>query len=213
MNKKTLLLILGLALASMAFADLGFFASFNSRETLKVFTSQYIADKPPAPDFWDTLIVLTSFQPNRQEFLVFGNIIKGENVLIENGMWQTKKYTLGMGFGKVLTIPVRLTRIGLDFSLDFSAGPYFHMFLSNHYTHVSGQYTKEVEEASILQRVQYGLYSTVRLRLTHYKKYFNVVDFNLGLHFFMPFSNHEFNNDIAARYHLFKTFAFAGISF
>ncbi|MBU4268071.1 MAG: hypothetical protein KJ808_04395 [Acidobacteria bacterium] len=213
MNKKILLLILGLALANMVFADVSFSISFNSSETLKVFTSQYIADQTPAPVFSDTLIVLSSFQPGRQEFLVFGNIINGENVLIENGVWETKKNTLGMGFGKVLTIPVHLTKMGLEFSLDFSAGPYFHIFLSNHYTHVSGQYKREVETASILHRVQYGLYATTRLRLTHYKKYFNAVDFNLGLHFFMPFSNHEFNDDAKARYHLFKTFAFLGISF
>ncbi|MFH2107369.1 MAG: hypothetical protein ABII93_01760 [Chrysiogenia bacterium] len=213
MNKKILLLILGLALANMVFADLSFSISFHSSETLKVFTSQYIADQAPKPVFRDTLIVLSSFQPGRQEFLIFSNIIKGESVPIENGLWDTKKFTLGMGFGKVLTIPVDLTGIGLKFSLDFSAGPYFHIFLNNHYTHVSGQYKKEVETASILHRVQYGLYSTVRLRLTHYKKYFNAVDFNLGLNFFMPFSNHEFNDDAKARYHLFKTFAFLGISF
>lgn len=213
MNKKMLLLLLWLALANVAFADLGFYVSFNSNETLKIFTNQYIVDKTPAPNFWDTLIMLSSFQPGRQEFFVFGNIIKGKNVPIENGVWETKKNTLGMGFGKVLTIPVSLARLGLEFSLDFSAGPYFYLFLSNRYTHVSGQYKKEVETASILNRVQYGLYSTARLRLTHYKKYFNAVDFNLGLHFFMPFSNHEFNDDVKARYHLFKTFAFAGISF
>lgn len=213
MIKKILLLIMGLTMANTVFADLSFSISFHSNETLKVFTSQYIANQTPAPGFRDTLIVLSSFQPDRQEFLIFGNIIKGANVLIENGIWETKKHTLGMGFGKVLTIPVRLTKIGLEFSLDFSAGPYFHIFLSNHYTHVSGQYKKEVETASILHRVQYGLYSTARLRLTHYKKYFNAVDFNLGLHFFMPFSNHEFNDDAKARYHLFKTFASLGISF
>jgi hypothetical protein len=213
MKKKSLLLIAGLALANAAFAELGFYVSFNSNETLKVFTSQYIADKTPTPEFRDTLILLSSFQPNRQEFLVFGNIIKGKNVPIENGIWETKKYTLGMGFGKVLTIPVSLARIGLDFSLDFSAGPFFYLFLSNLYTHVSGEYKKEVETASILHRVQYGLYSTARLRLTRYKKYFDAVDFNLGLHFFMPFSNHEFNGDVKARYHLFKTFAYVGITF
>jgi hypothetical protein len=213
MKQKILLLLWGLALANMVFADLGFFVSFNSNEALKIFTSGYIVDRTPAPQFWDTLLVLSSFQPNRQEFLVFGNIIKGKNVPIENGVWETTKSTLGMGFGKVLTIPVNLTRIGLEFNLDFSAGPYFYLFLSNRYTHVSGQYKKEVEAASILHRVQYGLYSTARLRLTHYKKYFDAVDFNLGFHFFMPFSNHEFNDDIKARYHLFKTFAFAGISF
>ena len=97
MNKKTLLLILGLALASMVFADLGFFVSFNSNETLKVFTSQYIADKPPAPAFRDTLIVLSSFQPNRQEFLVFGNIIRGENVLIENGISNVLRNSVRVG--------------------------------------------------------------------------------------------------------------------
>lgn len=213
MNKKLLLLLLGLALANAAFADLGFYVSFHSNETLKIFTNQYIVDKTPAPDFWDTLIMLSSFQPGRQEFFVFGNIIKGKNVPIENGVWETKKNTLGMGFGKVLTIPVSLTRLGLEFSLDFSAGPFLYLFLRNQYTHVSGQYKKEVEAASILKRVQYGLYSTARLRLTRYKKYFNAVDFSLGIHFFMPFSNHEFNDDVKARYHLFKTFAFVGITF
>jgi hypothetical protein len=213
MNKKIFLLFFWLAWAGMVFADVGVYVSFNSSETLKVFTSGYIVDKTPAPDFWDTMIMISSFQPNRQEFLVFGNIIKGKNVPIENGIWETKKTTLGMGFGKVLTIPVSLARVGLDFSLDFSAGPFLYLFLSNHYTFVSGKYKKEVETASILKRVQYGLYSTVRLRLTRYKKYFNAVDFSLGIHFFMPFSNHEFNDDAKARYHLFKTFAFAGISF
>lgn len=213
MSKKMIFLFLGLGLAASLSADLGFSFSFLSNESLTVFTSQNIWNKPPQPAYRDTLLVLSSFQPNRQEFLVFGNIISGKGVPIENGLWDTKKTTLGMGFGKVLTIPVNLARIGLEFNLDFSAGPYFYIFLSNLYTHVSGEYKKEVEEASILQRVQYGLYSTARLRLTHYKKYFNAVDFNLGLQFFMPFSNHEFNDDVRARYHLFKTFAFAGISF
>jgi hypothetical protein len=213
MDKKMIFLVAGLGLAVSLFADLGVFVSFHSSENLTTFVSDAIWNKEPQPTFRDTLLVLSSFQPNRHEFLVFGNIIKGENLPIENGRWDTNKIALGLGVGKVLTIPVSLNRIGLDFSLDFSAGPFFHLFLSNRYTHVSGQYKKEVETASIMHRVQYGLYSTVRLRLVQFKKYFKDLDFSLGLHFFMPFTNHEFNADPGARYHLFKTFAFAGISF
>jgi hypothetical protein len=213
MNKKILVLVLISSLTSLVFADLSFYVSFNSNENLKVFTNQYIANKLPVPVFLDTLIMISSFKPNRQEFLVFGNIIKGENITIENGVWNTKKNTLGMGFGKVLTIPVSLSKIDAEFSLDFSAGPFFYLFLSNQYVFVSGQYKKEVEKTNIFKRLQYGLYSTARLRLTHYKKYFNAVDFNLGFHFFMPFSEHEYSADHASRYHLFKTFAFVGISF
>jgi len=213
MSKKMIFLFLGLSLAASLSADLGFSFSFLSSESLTVFTSQNIWNKPPQPAFRDTLLVLSSFQPNRQEFLVFGNIISGKGVAIENGMWDTKKTTLGMGFGKVLTIPVSWPKLAVVFSLDFSAGPYFYLFLSNQYTHVSGQYKKEVEEASFLRRVQYGLYATARLRLQEFKKYLHAVDASLGLHFFMPFSNHEFNDDAKARYHLFKTFAFVGISF
>ncbi len=61
MNKKIFLLILGLALTNVVFADLSFSFSLNSSETLKVFTSQYIADQAPKPDFRDTLVVLSSF--------------------------------------------------------------------------------------------------------------------------------------------------------
>ena len=213
MSKKMIFLFLGLSLAASLSADLGFSFSFLSSESLTVFTSQNIWNKPPQPSFRDTLLVLSSFQPNRQEFLVFGNIISGKGVAIENGMWDTKKTTLGMGFGKVLTIPVSWPKLAVVFSLDFSAGPYFYLFLSNQYTHVSGQYKKEVEAAGFLRRVQYGLYATARLRLQEFKKYLHAVDASLGLHFFMPFSNHEFNDDAKARYHLFKTFAFVGISF
>jgi hypothetical protein len=213
MNKKILGLILGIGLTLVVFAELGFYVSFNSNENLKVFTSQYVADKLPLASFWDTIIMLSSFEPNRQEFLIFGNIIKGENITIENGVWNTKKNTLGMGFGKVLTLPVSLPKMDAEFRLDFSAGPFIYFFLSNQYTHVSGQRTSEVEAVNILKRVQYGLYSTVRLRCVHYKKYFNALALNLGLQFFMPFSEHEFSSDTTARYHLFKTFAFAGISF
>ncbi|MCX6558151.1 MAG: hypothetical protein NTW95_12110 [Candidatus Aminicenantes bacterium] len=213
MNKKMLLFILGIILAAPAFADLGFYVSFNSHEHLKVFTSQYIADKLPAPSFWDMLIMLSSFEPNRQEFFIFGNISKGENVDIENGIWNMKKNALGMGYGKVLTLPINLRQFDVELRLDFSAGPFFNVFLSRQYTHVSGQLTDEVDDASIFRNIQYGLYSTVRLRLVHFKKYFNLLAANLGLHFFMPFSNHEFNSDPVARYHLFKTFAFVGISF
>ena len=210
MNKK-ILMPLGLALANMIFAELGF-VSFNSNETLKIFTSGYIVDKNPTAilGYADRDVLFPAKPPGISGFWQYH---LRKNVPIENGVWETKKSTLGMGFGKVLTIPVSLARIGLEFSLDFSAGPYFYLFLSNQYTHVSGEYKKEVEEASMLQRVQYGLYSTARLRLTRYKKYFNAVDFNLGFHFFMPFSNHEFNDDVKARYHLFKTFACAGVSF
>ncbi len=213
MSKKMLFLTAGLSLAASLFADLGIYISFHSSETLMVFTSQSIWNKYPRLSFSDTLLVLSSFQPNRQEFLVFSNIIKGEDIPIENGVWDTKKNTLGMGLGKLLTIPVRLPRAGLEFSLDFSAGPFVYLFLSNRYTHVSGTYKKEVETASILHRVQYGLYSTVRLRLERLKKHLQGLDLNLGLHFFLPFSNHEFNADPKARYHLFKSFVCAGISF
>jgi hypothetical protein len=213
MNKKISFFFLGLALAATVFADLGFFVSFNSHEALKVFTSQAIWNKEPQPSFSDTLLMMSSFQPNRQEIVVFGNIIKGENVLIENGLWDTKKTTLGLGFGKVMSIPFSLPKFAAKFALDFSAGPYFHVFLSNQYTHISGQTNKQVAKTSVFERVQYGLYSSVRLRLLQFKQYLNALDFSLGLHFFMPFSNHEFNADSRARYHLFKTFAFAGISF
>jgi len=213
MNKRLLLFILGIGLASLVFADLGFYVSFNSHEHLKVFTNQYISDKSPTPSFWDMLIMLSSFEPNRQEFFIFGNISKGENVDIENGIWNTKKNALGMGYGKVLTLPISLRKFDVELRLDFSAGPFLNVFLSNQYTHVSGQLTNEVDDAGIFNNIQYGLYSTVRLRLVHFKKYFNSLAANLGLHFFMPFSNHEFNSDTVARYHLFKTFAFAGISF
>jgi hypothetical protein len=213
MNKKILFLILGIGLTSVVFADLGFYFSFNSNEKLKVFTDQYIADKLPMPALWDTLIMMSSFEPNRQEFLVFGNIIKGKNIPIEGGLWNTTKYTLGMGFGKVLTIPISLTKIDVELRLDFSAGPFIYLFLSNQFTHISGQRTPEVAAVSILKRLQYGLYSTVRLSCVHFKNYFNAVALNLGFHFFMPFSEHEFNSNTTARYHLFKTFAFVGISF
>jgi len=213
MSKKAIFLFLGLGLAASLFADLGFSVSFLSSETVTTFTSQAIWNKEPQPSFRDTLLVLSSFQPNRKEFLVFGNIISGKGVPIENGLWDTKKTTLGMGFGKVLTIPVSLPKIAVAFALDFSAGPFVYFFLSNRYTHVGGKYVKEVEEASILNRVQYGLYATSRLRLQEFKKYLHSVDASVGLHFFMPFSNHERNNDPKARYHLFKTFVCAGISF
>jgi hypothetical protein len=213
MKKKMLCLLLGIVLAAPLAAEVGFSFSFHSNEALKVFTSQAIWNKDPQPSFRDTLLVISSFRPNRQEFLVFSNIVSGHGVPIENGMWDTKKITLGMGFGKLLTIPLRISRLGLEFSLDFSAGPYFYLFLSNRYTHVGGEYKEEVETSSILKRVQYGLYSATRLRLTHFKKYFDTLDFSLGLHFFLPFSNHEFNADPKARYHLFKTFICAGVSF
>jgi hypothetical protein len=213
MNKKILGLILGIGLNAVIFADLGFYFSFNSSENLKVFTNQYIADKSPMPAFWDTLIMISSFEPNRQEFFIFGNIVKGENIAIENGVWNTKKNTLGMGYGKVVTLPISLPKMDAEFRLDFSAGPFVYIFLSNQYTHISGQRTPEVEDSSIFKRFQYGLYSTVRLRWVHFKNYFNALAFNLGVHFFMPFSEHEFSSDSTARYHLFKTFAFAGISF
>jgi len=194
----------------------GVFVSFHSSEHLTVFTRSAIWNKEPQPSYWDMLVLLSSFQPNRHEFLVFGDIVKGEGVPIENGLWDTKKFALGMGVGKVLSVPVRLSRAGVDFSLDFSAGPYFSLFLSNRLIHVSGKYVQEVERVDILRRAQYGLYAAVRLRLEqfeHLKKYLDHLDFNLGLHFFMPFSNHEFNADSKARSHLYKAFAFAGISF
>jgi len=213
MNKKIIFLILGIGLTSMVFAELGVYISFNSNENLKIFTSQYITDRLPTPSFWDTLIMLSAFEPNRQEFIVFGNIIKGENITIENGLWNTKKTTLGMGVGKVLTIPISLPKMDAEFHLDFSAGPFFYLFLSNKFTHVSGPRINDVADAGILTRLQYGLYSTVRLRLVHFKNYFNGLAVNLGFHFFMPFSEHEFSADTKARYHLFKTFAFVGVSF
>jgi hypothetical protein len=213
MSKKTIILFLGLSLASLLAADLGLSGSFMSSEHVTVFTAQDIWNKEPQPLFSDTLLVLSSFQPNRQEFLVFGNIISGKGVSIENGLWDTKKTTLGMGFGKVLTIPVSLPKYAVAFAIDFSAGPFFYFFLSNRYTHVGGKYKPEVEDASILHRVQYGLYATTRLRLQELKKYLRSVDASLGFHFFMPFSNHELNNDPKARYHLFKTFLCAGVSF
>jgi hypothetical protein len=213
MNKKILFLILGIGLYSMVFSELGFYVSLSSYENLKVFTSQYIADKLPAPTFSDTLIMLSSFEANRQEFIVFGNISKGKNVTIENGVWNTKKTSLGGGVGKVLTLPISLPKMDLDFRLDFSAGPFIYLFLSNQYTHVSGQRTHEVEDVSILKHIQYGLYSTVRLRLVHFKNYLNALAVNLGFHFSMPFSNYEFNSDPKARFHLYKTFVFLGISF
>ncbi len=206
-------LVAGLGLAAALFADVGLYMSLHSRESLTVFTSQAVWNKEPQPSYSDTLLVLSSFQPHRQEFLVFGNIVKGEGVWIENGLWDTKKNTLGMGIGKVLTVPFRLPRAGLDLSLDFSAGPFVYFFLSNHYTHVGGVYKKEVETASFLHRVQYGLYATVRLRLERFRKHLEGLDVSLGLHFFMPFSNYEFNDDPKARYHLFKSFLLAGISF
>jgi hypothetical protein len=213
MSKKAIFLFLGLGLAASLFADLGFSVSLLSSERLTVFTSQEIWNKAPQPAFRDTLLVLSSFQPNRQEFLVFGNIISGKGVPIENGLWDTKKTTLGMGLGKVLSVPVSSAKHAVAFALDFSAGPFFYLFLSNDYTHVGGQYKKEVEEASILHRVQYGLYATSRLRLQDFGKYLRHIDASLGFHFFMPFSNHERNDDPKARYHLFKTFLCAGVSF
>jgi hypothetical protein len=213
MYKKVFCLVLGLGLATRVFADLGFFVSFNSNESLKVFTSDYISGPKIAPSFWDTLFVLSSFESNRQEFNVFCNIIKGEHVPIEAGQWNTKKFAMGMSIGKVFTIPISLPKIDAEFKLDFSAGPFFYLFLTNQFIFVSGKRQPKVEDANIINRIQHGLYSAVRLRWVHFKNYFNQADFNLGFHFFMPFSNHEFNSDPKARYHLFKTFAFVGISF
>jgi hypothetical protein len=123
MGRKIFCLASGLALAASLFADLGVFVSFHSTEHLTVFTRSAIWDKEPQPSYWDTMLLLSSFQPNRHEFLVFGDIVRGEGVPIENGLWDTRKFALGMGIGKVLSIPVRLPRAGVAFSLDFSAGP------------------------------------------------------------------------------------------
>jgi len=216
MGKKMICLAAGLALATALFADLGVFVSFHSSERLTTFTRSAIWNKEPQPSYRDMLILFSSFQPNRHEFLIFGDIVSGEGVPIENGLWDTKKFALGVGVGKVLSVPVRLSRAGVDFSLDFSAGPYLSLFLSNRYTYLSGKHVQEVERIDILGRAQYGLYAAARLRLEqfeHFKKYLNHLDFSLGLHFFMPFSNHEFNGDSTARYHLYKAFAFVGISF
>ena len=91
MSKKTVFLFLGLGLAVSLFADLGLSVSFLSSERLTVFTSGDIWNKEPQPSFRDTLLVLSSFHPNRHEFLVFGNIISGKGLAIENGMWDTKR--------------------------------------------------------------------------------------------------------------------------
>lgn len=213
MKMKALALVLLLGLAVSLPAELGLSVSLLSSERVTTFTAAAIWNKEPQPAFRDTLLVLSSFHANRHEFLVFGNLISGKGLAIENGMWDTKKTALGMGFGKVLTIPVSLPRQALAFALDFSAGPFAHVFLSNRYTHVAGAYVKEVEKASILNRVQYGLYAAARLRLLDFKSYLRHVDAGLGLHFFMPFSNHERNEDPKARYHLFKTFLSLGILF
>ena len=216
MVKKLIGLAVGLLLAATLFADLGVYASFLSSEHLTVFTRDAIWNKPPQPSCRDMLLLFSSFRPNRHEFIVFGDILNEKGVPIENGIWDTRKFALGAGVGKVLSVPLHLSRAGVDLSFDFSAGPYLSLFLSNRYTHVSGKYVQAVEKINILGRAQYGLYAAVRLRLEqfeHFRKYLEHIDVSLGLHFFMPFSNHEFNGDTKARYHLYKLFAFAGISF
>jgi hypothetical protein len=216
MGKKAICLAAGLLLAASLFADLGVYLSFLSSEHLTVFTRDAVWNKPPQPSCRDMLLLFSSFQPNRHEFIVFGDILSEKGVAIENGMWDTKKFAVGAGVGKVLSVPLRLSRPGVELSADFSAGPYFALFLSNHYTFVSGRYVQEVEKINILKRAQYGLYAAVRLRLERcerLRKYLEHIDVSLGLHFFMPFSNHEYNADVKARYHLYKLFAFAGISF
>ena len=213
MRKITVILVLGLGLGLLLRADVSLSVSFLSSERLTVFTRDAIWNKEPQPSYSATLVLLSSFEPNRREFIVFGDIMSGRDVPIENGLWDTRKFELGMGVGKMLTVPVTLARLGIEFSLDFSAGPFAGVFLSNRYTHVGGKYVAEVERFDILGRIQYGLYAAARLRMQRFKKYLDAVDASLGLHFFIPFSNHEFNADPRARYHLFKTFAFAGISF
>ncbi len=213
MSKKAVFWAWMLGLAASLPADISFSFSLLSSEKVTVFTQDAIWNKEPQPSFRDTLLVLSSFHANRHEFLVFGNLISGKGLAIENGLWDTKKTTLGMAFGKVLTIPLPLPRRSLSLALDFSAGPFAYLFLSNRYTHLSGTYKKEVEKASILNRIQYGLYAAARLRLLEFKKYLRHVDAGLGLHCFMPFSNHERNDDPKARYHLFKTFVTLGFSF
>jgi len=213
MRKITVILVLGLGLGLLLRADVSLSVSFLSSERLTVFTRDAIWNKEPQPSYSATLVLLSSFEPNRREFIVFGDIMSGRDVPIENGLWDTRKFELGMGVGKMLTVPVTLARLGIEFSLDFSAGPFAGVFLSNRYTHVGGKYVAEVERFDILGRIQYGLYAAARLRMQRFKKYLDAVDASLGFHFFIPFSNHEFNADPRARYHLFKTFAFAGISF
>jgi hypothetical protein len=214
MGKRTLyLLLLLLGLAAVLRADLSFSVSLLSSQAVKTFTAEQIWNKEPQPSFRDTLLVLSSFQPGRQEFLIFGDIITGKGVSIENGLWDTRKASLGVGVGKVLSIPISLKRLGTALALDFSAGPFLCFFLSNRYTFVAGEYKKEVESAGFLRRVQYGLYGSARLRLEKFKELLNGVDVLLGLHFSMPFSNHEFSDDPKARHILYKTFFFAGIAF
>lgn len=213
MKKTAVILVLGLGLAACLRADVGFAFSFLSSERLTVFTRDAIWNKEPQPSYADTLLLLTSFRPNRHEFIVFGDIMSGKGVPIENGLWDTRKFELGIGAGKVLTVPVALPRQGVELSLDFSAGPYVGAFLSNRYTHVGGKRVREVEKFDLLGRIQYGLYAAARIRLQRFKKYLEHLDASLGIQFFLPFSNHEYNADAKARYHLYKTFFFIGVSF
>ena len=130
----------------------GTLRSFMSSEHLTVFTNQDIWNKEPQPCFQRQLLVLSSFQPNRQEFLVFGNIISGKECRSRTACG-TRKNHPGHGLRQGADHPRQVAEIRHRLRLDFSAGPFFYFFLSNRYTHVGGKYKPEVEDASILHRV------------------------------------------------------------
>ncbi len=212
-NIKCLLLIAMLMLALPAAAvETGFYFAFLTNTKLMVFTPEYLAPRDPQPSFSDFMLTVSAQEPGNYEFNVFAQFITGRNVYIDNGFYDTGKVNLGFSMGKVMTIPLQIPGTEIDGKLDISAGPFISFYLANNYTYLSGENKKEVS-SHFAHRFQYGLYSTVKLQALYLQRFFRHVVFNLGLTFYLPMSNHEFNSDEKARFHLFRTFFFAGISF
>jgi len=193
-------------------AETGIYLAVLTRSKFMVFTPEYLAERKPKPGFSDFMLTVSAYEPRKYEFNVFAHFISGKQVYIDNGFYDTKKTNLGAALGKILSIPLLIPGTDINGQLDISAGPFFSFYLGNNYTFLSGTNKKEVTD-NFGHRFQYGLYSTVKLQALYLKRFLRQVNLNIGLTFQLPFSNHDYNSDEKARFHLFRTFFFTGISF
>lgn len=220
-----LLMLLVLAAPGVSASDsnhLGFSVSFNPKHEYHVYFSDGRGKQTGMRDataFSEFDINASYLFKKNLEFNAFARKLRVENVFIEGGLWNMKKFMLGFsgGIRHSIELHYRVKKEKkedrYEFPLDFSAGFYLMgNFSDTQYGFVSGTMNKNVNKKGV--RIGLGLYVSVQLRLKFMMDKLGLFFYPaVGFKYFAPFNDFEYSIDSNASYRLRRQFFYAGIYF
>ncbi len=147
------------------------------------------------------------------EFSVYYKKLQINNIPIDEGTWNIDKTLVGVNFGKVITLNIKIPEKDYRFPVEFSGGFFAQYATKKDYTIISGTYNEEVETGTG-SSINYGVYTSIRLRIAYLRERYNVPSIVIGFKYQYPLNEFEYNPDNETiSYRLYRNYIYIGLYF